>query len=128
MRKCIPLTAVALAAGLGATTALAQSVLFTDLDADQDNQITRDEFVAYSEDAYTRAIVEHPEDKLFTRDYTEQRIHRDDEPVDTVNIDGDEDDYVSMEEAEADWEVSFNSLDENGDGAIDEDEWAAIGK
>ena len=126
MRKLASTTALALVLGLGGTAAMADE-LFMQLDADEDSQITYEEFVAYNEQAYTGAIKE-PDDKLFSRDYTEARIHRDDEPVDTVQIDADEDEYVSMEEAQADWETTFDSLDENDDGVIDEDEWAMVGK
>lgn len=125
MRKLASTTAIALSLGL-VGTALADE-LFMQLDADSDNQITRDEFITYNEATYTGAV-KNPDDALFTRDYEEQRIHRDDEPVDTVNFDADQDDKVSMEEAMADWDNSFQSLDENGDGAIDESEWAAVGK
>lgn len=125
MRRLASTTAMALAIGLGGTAALADEELFRQIDADSDGQITREEFVAYNEQTY-RDAVQNPGDELFTRDYTEQRIHRDDDPVDTVNIDGDADDRVSMEEAMADWDVSFSSLDENGDGVIDQDEWTAV--
>ena len=95
-------------------------------DTDENGQISKEEFVGYSQQTYADAA--GPEDKLFTRDYTEQRVYRDDEPVETVNLDQDQDDYVSMEEAQADWETSFTSLDEDGDGAISEEEWGAVGK
>ena len=127
MRKLASTTAVALALGLGGTAAWADQELFNQLDADSDGQITKEEFVGHSEEMYKDAQTQ-PDDALFTRDYEERRIHRDDEPVDTVNFDADQDDRVSMEEAQADWDASFSSLDENGDGVIDDQEWEVIGK
>ena len=128
MRKLASTTAVALALGFGGSVAMAdEHELFLELDADSDAQVTYEEFVAYNEQAYDSAL-ENPDDKLFTRDYAERRIHRDDEPLETINFDTDQDEMVSKEEAMADWEMSFNALDEDSDGVIDEDEWAAVGK
>ena len=128
MRTLASTTAVALILGFGASAGMAsEHEMFMQLDADSDGQITYEEFVAYSEQTYDEALQE-PDDKLFTRDYAEQRVHRDDEPLDTINFDADQDEYVTKEEAQADWEITFNALDEDSDGVIDEDEWAAVGK
>ena len=126
MRHLTGITTLAVALGLSG--AVAAQEMFNQLDADGDGQISKEEFVAHGEGAYDQAVTANPEDKLFTRDYTEQRIHRDDEPVDTVNLDPNEDEYVDRDEAMADWDASFTSLDEDGDGFIDETEWEATGK
>jgi Ca2+-binding EF-hand superfamily protein len=130
MRNLTGITTFAVVLGLGSAIALADSheMGFSTLDADGDGQISKEEFVGHGEMAYDDAVTQSPDDKLFTRDYAEQRIHRDDEPVDTVNLDPNEDEYVDRDEAMADWDASFTSLDEDGNGMIDEDEWAATGK
>ncbi|HEX6141539.1 MAG TPA: hypothetical protein VFZ01_02380 [Geminicoccaceae bacterium] len=126
MRHLTGITTLAVLLGLG--SAAAAQEMFDQLDADGDGQISKEEFVAHGEGTYDEAVMNQPEDKLFTRDYAEQRIYRDDVPVDTVNLDPNQDEYVDRDEAMADWDASFTSLDENGDGMIDDSEWEATGK
>ena len=126
MRQLASTTAIVIALGMGASAALAdEHTAFATYDADQDGQITQEEFSSVGAQRYEDAAAQAG-DELFTRDYTEQRVFRDDEPVDTLNVDTDQNDMVSMDEAQADWESTFDSLDENDDGVIDESEWELV--
>ena len=128
MTRFASIAAIALALGLAGGVAMAQSseMSFDAVDDNGDGEITRDEFAMYAESSYTAKLQELASgDQLSTRDYAESRINRNDQPVDTINIDVDEDDQISMEEALADWEESFDALDEDGDDVVTEDEWDA---
>lgn len=103
---------------------------FGDVDEDADMRVTREEFVGYGERAYDEAVAAGTEDQLFTRDYSEQRVFRDDQPAapteEFADIDTDQDGYISMDEARADYEQTFSEIDLDQDGVITEEEWGVV--
>lgn len=97
-------------------------VAMAEVDADGDGQVTRQEYMAYGESVYADLADPAPEEgRVTTADYTERRTHRD-EPWELVDLDDDQ--YVSEEEAQADWVRRFQRLDVDDDGELTRDELA----
>lgn len=102
-------------AGRGGERGSARMVL-GDLDADGDGSVSRDEFVGAQRGYYDEIA---PSETITTRDYGAAVSERDNPLVPDL----DEDDFVSEDEAAADWERTFLVMDRDRGDALSEDEW-----
>ncbi len=121
MKLTRTLTALALVMGLGAAPALAQEEAA--LDANEDNEITEEEWTTYGDESFGEADADQSgfvdEEEYGTR--SEAAGIGDDEGELFGQMDADDDEQVGEDE----WfgEETFAERDEDESGAVEDDEW-----